>query len=256
LANQVLLFAVVGGFTVVLKAKAYAVPSSVTWLGSALLGLVVLLMLYGMVRKSLTYVWWEAVLLLMVYGGIWLSCLAVLPVWAAVIAAAFLTALPMFVPLTLACNSSMVVGAAGVGLLAAINLPMPVMLICAAGVAAYEFYRAQGPDLATLLSEAWHAGVVPGLLVPAEPKGWLRDIGAVWQPGQGVVAGFLPFVSAAAAGYAAASRGWLTYAVFIVAVVAGTFWFGRGAHGKMRWWIFPASSALALAAVWSFYSML
>ena len=248
-ANQALLFLTVGLASIALQRPGYFMPVSVTWLAIALLGLVVLLMLYGMMRKNVSYVWWEAVLLLMAYGGIWVLFLAIFPSWLAVMVAAALTILPFFLPLTLVSNLTMIVGTAGVGLLVAMYFPVQVLLVCAAGVAAYEHFRAKGADMATLLSEAWHAGVVPGLLVPTSPRGWLKGIGETWQPGQGVVAGFLPFMCAAGMGYVAVHKGYILFLGFSLATVMMSALMGRGPHGVLRWWAFPTAAAISFAAI-------
>lgn len=247
--NQVFLLAMVFLVSWPLETPGYVMPSRVSWLAMALLGAVVLLMLYGAFKKNVNYVWWEAVLLFMAYGGIWLVSLAIFPTWLAVMVGAALSVLPFFVPVTLASNLSMLFGTVGIGLLAAMHLPTHILLICAGGVAIYEYYRAKGADLATLVSEAWHAGVVPGLLVPADWHGWFKGIGETWQPGKGLVAGLLPFAATAGMGFLTVHFGRWLFLGYVCATLAMAYLIGREKQTVLRWWAFPASATVAFAAI-------
>jgi len=234
-----------------LARQSFLVPSVFYWLVAILGLLTVVLMIVGMVKQSISYVWWEVLLLIFAFCGIWILCLAVLPFWLAVMVAGLVTLLPYLWPLTLWHDMAFVLGTVGIGLFAAMRFPSNVLLICATGVVLYEVMRASQVQMATLYSEAFDAGLPPGILLPAEWKGWVKPITKTWQAGQGMVAGLLPFIVISAMALRLARLGWVWFAsLSLLMGVVGIFW-GRDRRGALRSWIFPAIAVVfyALAGI-------
>ena len=175
--------------------------------------------------------------------------LSVLPVWLAVIVAAAATLAPFVLPRVWCNNAVLLVGCVGIGLEAARHFPYAALLVCAAGVALYEALRMRDVGLATLLSEAWHAGVAPGLLVPAGWRGWAAPLAEVWRPGQGLVAGLLPFMAVSSMGFVAAVRGPFVFVAYALAVVILSLLIGTDAKARLRPWAFPAVGAACFAMI-------
>lgn len=205
-----------------------------------LVGLVVILMVYGMVKKTITFVWWEGLLLLFAFCGIWLFWLSILPLWAAVLTACLVTMLPYFWPRTIWHNLSFLVGCMGVGLFVALKFPFVVLVLVSVGIVIYEYLR-QGQHLtASLVSEAYKAGLPPGLLLPSAPAKWFGKIEDVWQAGKGTVVGLLPFIVFSAISLRVIRHGWLWFAAFaILVIVTGLIW-GRGKDNGLKSWFFLA----------------
>jgi len=227
----------------VLQRKGYALPDTVYWIEVGMGLILVCLMVYAIIRKQGTYSWWETMMWLISMGGMWVLALSVLPVWAAVLAAAGVTVVSYYWPLTIWHDVALLIGSAGVGLLAALHFPYVVMLVSALGVALYEYMRHQDMGLATMFSEADRAGVVPGLLLPSRFGGWFKSVVAVWRPGEGQLIGVLPFMVMSAMAFHVAGRS----AIFLVAyaaciLIAGSVW-GLDKRHILRTWVFSAAGA-------------
>lgn len=234
-----------------LATRSFLVPAVFYWLVAILGILTIVLMIVGMVKQSISYVWWEVLLLVFAFCGIWILCLAVLPIWLAVMAAGLVTLLPYLWPLTLWHDSAFLLGTVGIGLFAAMIFPANVLLICGIGVVIYEIIRARQAQIATLYSEAFDAGLPPGILLPAEWQGWSKPIVRTWQAGRGMVAGLLPFIVIAAMALRLARLGWLWFVSLGLLMGAfGAFW-GKDKQGALRSWIFPAIAVVfyALAGI-------
>ncbi|MDD5437980.1 MAG: hypothetical protein PHC70_02435 [Patescibacteria group bacterium] len=221
-------------------AKGFLVPSVVYWLVIAMVTLAIILMALGIFKKNISYIWWEALLLLFAFCGVWILCLAVLPLWAAVMVAALLTVLPYLWPLTFWHDFSFLMGTLGVGLFAAIQFPFPVLLLVAAGIAIYEYLRLNQTQLATLYSEAFRAGLPPGILLPVSPSGWFRSIERTWQAGEGIILGLLPAIILAAVGLRVLRHGPLWLMLFGLLECLVIVVFGQDKQNRLRSWIFLA----------------
>jgi len=243
--------AVVASAYYALAVRSFLVPAVFYWLVAILGILTIVLMIVGMVKQSISYVWWEALLLIFAFCGIWILCLAVLPLWLAVTVAGLVTLLPYLWPLTLWHDLAFLLGTAGIGLFAAMIFPSNVLLICAMGVVIYEAIRVRQAQIATLYAGAFDAGLPPGMLLPAEWNGWFKPIERTWQAGQGMVAGLLPFIVIAAMALRLARLGWAWFSFLGLLMGAVSVFWGKDRHGALRSWIFPAIAVVfyALAGI-------
>jgi hypothetical protein len=221
-------------------AKGFLVPSIVYWLVVSMATLAVILMVVGTFKKNISYIWWEALLLLFAFCGIWILCLAILPLWAAITVAALLTVLPYLWPLTFWHDLSFMMGTLGIGLFIAIRFPFNVLLLASLGLVIYEYLRAKQIQLATLYSEAFRAGLPPGLLVPSSPWGWFKPIEKTWQAGQGMILGLLPAIVLAAIGLRVLRHGWVWLAILAALEILCIVVFGQDKQNRLRSWIFLA----------------
>jgi len=221
-----------------LSSRYFFVPSLVYWLMAALAMLTIVLMALGMMKKNISYIWWEALLLIFAFCGIWILSLAVLPFWAGIILAGLVTLLPYIWPLTLWQDLAFLLGTVGIGLFVAMQFPYSVLLICALGVVIYEYLRSNQAPMATLLAEAFYVGLPPGILLPARFSGWLKPVDQTWQAGHGLVVGFLPLIVISAISLRLAHRGWFwLLALAVLLALGGGLWGQTGKH-QLRGWIF------------------
>lgn len=225
-----------------LRSLGFVMPEAVVWIEVGMVSCLVILMVISMLRKKATYMWWEAVIWILGLCGIWILALATLPVWIAIIVAAMLSFISFFVSITILHDIVSLIGATGVGLLAAWQFPYSVMLICTSGVAIYEVVRDRDMGLATLFSEARKTGIVPGVLLPGFLSGWYADSFRTWSPGAGQIVGLLPFMAISAMAFHVAGRGAIFLgAVALLTVSIVSFW-GQDKRGVLRPWVIPAAA--------------
>ncbi|MDD5726204.1 MAG: hypothetical protein PHC53_02200 [Patescibacteria group bacterium] len=223
-----------------LSTKNFLVPNLIYWLVAFLASLTILLMVLGILKKNISYVWWEVLLLVFGFSGVWILALAVLPFWAAVMVAGGMVLLPYIWPLTLWHDLTFVLGSMGIGLFLAIRFPFSVLLVCSLGVIAYEYSRQKQTQMATLLSEAFRTGLPPGILLPIKPIGWLKVIEETWQAGSGMVISLLPLIMLSAIGMRLAHVGWYWYLPMVATVLAAEVIWGHDKQNRLRSWIFLA----------------
>lgn len=224
----------------ILSARSFLVPPAVFWMVAVLAMLTVLLMALGMMKKNISYIWWEAMLLIFAFCGIWILSLAVLPLWAAVILAGLVTLLPYVWPMTLWHDLAFLLGTVGIGLFVAIQFPFSVLLLCSVGVVIHEYMRSDQTQMATLLSAAFKAGLPPGILLPADPSGWFKSVERTWQAGRGIVIGLLPLIILPAIALRLAHRGWYWFVgMAVLTAIVGGIW-GQDKKSALRSWIFLA----------------
>lgn len=223
-----------------LLSKGFLVPPAIYWLVSGMALLTVVLMVLGILKKNISYIWWEALLLVFAFCGVWILCLAILPLWAAVILAGLITVIPYIWPLTLWHDLTFTMGVLGVGLFLAIRFPMSVLLVSSVGIVLYEYIRQNQVQLATLFAEAFRVGLPPGLLLPSRQSGWFKPIERTWQAGTGIVVGLLPIIFISALSFRVARHGWFWLAGLIcLESILGGFW-GQDRQGRLRSWFFLA----------------
>lgn len=224
----------------ILSGRGFTLPTVVNWLVTGMGMLAIVLMALGILKKNISYIWWEALLIGFAFCGIWILCLAVLPIWAAVIVAGLATVLPYLMPRVFLHNFSFLMGTVGIGLFVAVRFPFSVLFICSVGVVAYEYLRQNKVQMATLLSEAYKVGLPPGILLPASLSGWLKSIDDVWKAGEGMIIGLLPLIVLSAISLRILHYGGLTFFVMVVLiVVSGAIW-GQDTKSRLRSWFFLA----------------
>lgn len=220
--------------------RGFALPDSVYWVEAAALAIMIILMIFGMLRKNISYMWWETILWLLSICGIWILSLSILPLAYALILSAVLTLIQYFLPRVFISNLSLLYGAAGLGLLIATKFPFVALLVCTLGVVVYEYMRADNMSLATLFSEAMKVGITPGLLLPARLKNWFTKNSEVWKPGAGKIAGILPFIIASALLFQLAVQS--TFVLLAMILLGATAWrWGMDKKCELRSWAFLAT---------------
>ncbi|MFA6447045.1 MAG: hypothetical protein WCW31_02180 [Patescibacteria group bacterium] len=220
--------------------RGFILPDSVYWVEAAALGLLIVTMIFSMVRKSISYMWWETVLWLLSICGIWILSLSILPLPWALALSGVLTLIQYFLPRVFISNISVLYGAAGIGLLIATKFPFLALLVCAIGVVAYEYLRADNMSLATLFSEAMKVGITPGLLLPAQLKNWFAKNTIVWNPGVGKIAGLLPFIISSALLFQLAVQPFFVVLAMILPCFVAWVW-GMDTKRELRSWAFLAT---------------
>jgi len=181
----------------VLRPTFYILNPLVFWLETVLAAVLVLLMIVSMIRKKNSAVWWEVMLAVLALAGVWIFCLAVFPLWAAVVIASVVTVLGYLWLITFAVNVFYVAGSLGIGLMAAWHFPLYVMLAVSLGVLLYEHLREKQAGLALLYFEARRSSFVPGFLLPVDIRGWFRGRLKTWQAGEGQIVSILPIMALA-----------------------------------------------------------
>lgn len=223
-----------------LSSNGFVVSSAVYWLVAGMGMLAIALMTLGMLKKNISYIWWEALLIGFVFCGIWMLCLSVLPVWSAVIVAGLATLLPYLSPRVLLHDFSFLIGTIGMGLFIAIRFPFSVLLIGSIGVVIYEYLRQNQIQMATLISEAYKVGLPPGILLPASMSGWFKSIDEVWKAGEGMIVGLLPLILLPAISLRVLHYGWPIFvAMFAMITLSGAVW-GQDSKLHLRSWFFLA----------------
>ncbi|MFZ6014894.1 MAG: hypothetical protein ACOYUZ_00875 [Patescibacteria group bacterium] len=181
----------------VFKRNVYQLPALIVWMEVGLGIVLLFLMLISMVKKKISLLWWEAMMLVLVLAGVWIFAIAVFPLWIGISTAAILILLAFFWPLTIFNNLMAIAGVLGISMVIAWQFPYIVTLFCVLGVLLYDYYRSNEAGLASLYYDAWKANIIPGFLLPGEFGGWLVRVEKVWKPGVGHISSFLPFIAMA-----------------------------------------------------------
>lgn len=230
-----------------LSIKLFVVPDIANLLLICMLALTVFLMSLGLIKRNISYVWWEALLLAFGFCGIWILALTVWPGVYGILAASVLTLITFFWPLVLWHNFVFLLGTLGLGLFVSMRFPFEVLLLCALGVAVYELQRQNKFEMAALYADAWSVGLPPGFLIPAELKNWLADNQKTWQAGKGMVVGFLPLIIISAIAFRMLHNDHIYFfALFLVLLGVGFAW-GRDEKYHLRTWLFTIMTAILYA---------
>jgi hypothetical protein len=248
-------FGLVFLFTVIahqfLKVRYYILPPEVFWIETVLAATLVMLMIISMVRRKVSTMWWEVMLLVISFAGVWVFSIAMMPIWAAVLFASIITLFAFFWQNTLTSNLFYIFGSLGIGLLATWHFSTPVMIILAAAVLLYEVYRSQEMGMATLYFEARKSGLVPSILLPVSIKGWFRSRKDVWKPGEGMIVGVLPFMALAGLCFHALIRfSYIYFVIFCFFVIVVGFRYGMDQNYKLRQWVFLSSAIIIFTAIY------
>jgi len=230
-----------------LSIKLFAVSDTANVMVAGMLVLTVFLMCLGLVKRNISYVWWEALLLAFGFCGIWILALTVWPGVYGILAAAVLTLVTFFWPLVLWHNIVFLLGTLGLGLFISMRFPFEVLLICALGVVAYEMQRQNKFEMAALYADAWSVGLPPGFLIPAELKNWLADNQKTWQAGKGMVVGFLPLIIISAIAFRLLHKDLVHFIVLVLVLLGVGFVWGRDKKYHLRTWLFTAAAAILYA---------
>ncbi len=229
----------------------YALPKEFYWIAVGLGAGLIVLMIYSMVKKKISTIWWEAMLMLVSYAGIWILLVSIFPNWLAILMGASITLAFFVIKNTFVNNLFYLIGALGVGLLSVRLFSAPVVLILSLGVILHERYRAREFGMASLFYEAKLAGLVPGVLIPAELGGWLKQTAKIWQPGKGLVTGLLPFMVFSGLSFhlliLANQAVFFLFCLFVILV--GVYWADKNKH-KIKSEIFLFVSLLVFLAVY------
>ena len=220
--------------------RQFAMPKDVIWVELGLAVALVILIVVSMLRKKSSYMWWEAMMLLLGMGGIWIASLIALPLWVAILFACFVLISNYIWKMTAWNDFALLFGSAGIGFMVADHFPFAVLFLCVACTAFYEALRNRNMGLATLFSEAWQAGLVPGVLLPASTVGWLKNSLQVWSPGQGMVVSLLPFMAIAAVGFKLTVYGWPYVILLFVALIGAYFLPLKTKNQDPAFWVYPA----------------
>ncbi|MDF1496639.1 MAG: hypothetical protein P1P90_01090 [Patescibacteria group bacterium] len=223
----------------------YILPTEVFWIETVLGVVLICLMILSMVRKKVSTMWWEVMLIVIAFAGVWIFAISLLPMWKAVLFASVLTVVAFFWQNAYASNLFYLIGSIGIGLLATWNFSELVMVVLASGVLLYDYYRSKEMGMATLYFEARKSGLVPGILLPINIIGWIKSKNQVWRPGEGQVVGILPFIALVGlcfhvlVGFSV----W-HFLFFCIFVIVFGLWFGIDAKYRLRSWVFLGSSIL------------
>jgi len=234
-----------------LKQKLYIFPIEIFWIETVLGAVLICLMILSMMRKRVTTMWWEVMLLIIAFAGVWIFGIALLPIPIAVLFASIITLGAFFWRSTYALDLFYFIGSLGIGLLAVWNFSAAIMMVMAMGVLLYDYYRYKEPGMAVLYFEARKSGLVPGVLIPVGIGGWFQKTKNVWKPGEGQVAGSLPFVALSGLCFHALIRFSVWYFLFfcIFVIVLG-LWKGMDERFRFRSWIFLGSSIIIFAGIY------
>ncbi len=230
-----------------LRFRLFAVPNAANVLVAGMLIITVFLMSFGLIRRNISYIWWEALLLAFGFCGIWILALTVLPGIYGVLAAAILTLVTFFWPLVLWHNLNFLLGTLGLGLFVSMRFPFEVLLICAVGVVAYEVQRKNKFEMATLYADAWNVGLPPGFLIPADIKSWTAGTQQTWQAGKGIVVGFLPFIIILAIAFRLLHKDVLYFLILGACLLFFGLVWGRDEKFQLRSWLFTAVATILYA---------
>ncbi|MBD3281357.1 hypothetical protein GF391_01280 [Candidatus Uhrbacteria bacterium] len=235
----------------ILKLKLYVLPTEVFWIETGLGAVLVMLMIVSMIKKKSSTMWWEVMLLVIALAGVWVLAISLMPIWAGVMVASFVTLVAFFWKNTLSSNLFYIFGALGIGLLAAWHFSSLVMIILALGVLLYDASRSKEMGMATLYFEARKSGLVPSILIPIDIGGWFKNRKDVWRPGKGQVVGILPFMALAGLCFHTLLRfsavHFLILGIFVI--VVGLSW-GIDQKFKLKPWVFLISMIAAFTAIY------
>lgn len=230
-----------------LSSRSFAVSDAANVLVAGLLILTVFLLSLGLIKRNISYIWWEALLLAFGFCGIWILALTILPGIYGVLLATVLTLVTFLWPLVLWHNLSFLFGTLGLGLFVSMRFPFEVLLICAVGVIVYEVQRQNKFEMATLYADAWSVGLPPGFLIPAELKGWLTDNQKTWQAGKGLVVGFLPLIIISAIAFRLLHKDVLHFFILGLCLLGVGFIWGRDEKYHLRTWLFTTMATILYA---------
>ncbi len=180
-----------------LKQKMYIFPELVFWIETVLVTMLLMLMIISMFRKTASTVWWEVMLILIAFAGVWIYFLSFLPLSLAIILASILTILAFVWQMTYSMNLFYVVGCSGIGLLTIWYFTPSIIIFLTLGVLLYDYFRMREIKMATLYYDARRLGLIPGFLLPVDFLGWINSRARVWNPGLGKIASILPFMMSA-----------------------------------------------------------
>lgn len=176
------LFLLAGGFTVFLvrQAATAVLPEQQGYVHAAAYAVLAIFgagLVVATLRRIGSRLWWEGILTLTVFLGIWFALLLVLPLWLAVILASLLTLTHLFLRVVVLHDLFYLIGSVGVAVNLAAWLPSEVLVVGLVGFTLYDMVAGLpgGPvvSLATTLAR-W--GVVPGFILPARPSGFVASV--------------------------------------------------------------------------------
>lgn len=229
----------------------FAIPEYFFWIALGLGTGLIILMMYSMVKKKVSTIWWEAMLMIVSYAGVWIVLVLLFPIWLVILIGALTTLIFFFWKNTYINNLFYLIGALGIGILSVRLFSAPVLLLLSAGVLLHERYRAKEFGMASLFYEAKMADLVPGILIPIQLKGWLGPIRKTWQPGKGLITGLLPFMAFAGLSFhllvLASEAVFFLYCLFVILV--GVYWADRDRH-KIKSEIFLVVAVLAFLGIY------
>ena len=221
----------------------YELPKIVYWLEIWMLIVLLLLILINIFKQRTTYIWWETALVLLTFAGVWIFSLSILPFGWGVLLAGCLIIVPYFWQITLLNNLTVLAGSLGLGLIVAKQFPFSVLMLCTIGIIFYEFYRFSISEVAILVAEAYKAGIMPGVLVPAHIIGWFKTVSNVWKAGEGQIASVLPCVLLAATSFHILHYNFLLFFLSALGVFACGLLLGHDKTWHLRTWVFAAATA-------------
>lgn len=231
-----------------LKTFYYKLPNEVFWIETILATLLLILMIVSIWRKNMTTIWWEAILFLVSFAGVWILALALLPFWLAIIFAALATLIVYFWQNTMVGNLFFFAGALGIGLLGTWHFSSTVILAVGAGVLLYDIYRSREIAMATLFYEARKTGLAPSVVIPVKFSYWFKDRSKVWLPGKGRIVGFLPLAVLAALGFhVLLGFGYAHFIILVIFVMVAGLLLGLDEKYNLREWVYLGSALLAFA---------
>ncbi len=239
-----------------LKQKLYILPNEVFWIETVLGAVLICLMILSMVRKKVSTMWWEVMLIVISFAGVWIFSIALFPIWAAVLVASIITLGAFFWQNTYISNIFYFIGSLGIGLLAVWNFSQLIMMVIAMGVLLYDYYRSREMGMATLYFEARKSGIVPGVLIPVSMIGWIKSRKIVWGPGEGQIVGLLPFVALSGMCFHLLTSFSIWHFLFFgIFVILLGLYKGMDDRFNLRAWVF-LGSAILMFTVFYFIDLL
>ncbi len=192
------IFVSVYGAHVFLKQKAYILPELIFWIETILAAILLMLMIVSMFRKKASTLWWEVMLMIIAFAGVWIYFLSFLPISAAILLSSIVTVSAFVWRAVYSMNLFYVFGCAGIGLLVVWHFLPSSIIFLALGVLVYDYYRSREMKMAILYHDARRSGLIPGFLLPVDIAGWMNSRIEVWNPGLGKIVSILPLMAAAA----------------------------------------------------------
>ncbi len=238
-------FFVVFGAHILLQKKSYILPELIFWIETILVAILIVLMIVSMFRKKASTIWWEVMLMVIAFSGVWIFVLAVFPPWFAILSASLLTVLAFAWYATYSINLFYIIGCVGIGLLSVWHFLPSSIIFLALGVLLYDHYRSQEMKMAVLYHDARKSGLVPGFLLPVDYSGWIQSRLNTWNPGRGKVVSILPLmVTAGISFHILVGYGELVFLFFCIFVML----FGL-AYGLSRDYVLRSNMFLGTAIV-------
>lgn len=166
-----LTFALAGGVVIAALRAPNTQPPTLNYLVIGQYAILIILvggLIYLIARRKFSAVWWEALLTLTVFLGVWLTLLLILPLSAALILASFLTLAEIFWRNTALHNLLYLLGSAGVALNFAGWIPGEVLVVGLVLFIVYDMLAGSpGGPIAELAQKLIVFGVIPGFVLPA-----------------------------------------------------------------------------------------